>query len=60
LSLLPPKSILYWDFLDRNIEEFKGNHRMAQQLFGINRLKDMDQVRQRAKAVLTGLDNGLI
>jgi deoxyribodipyrimidine photolyase-related protein len=51
---------LYWDFLDRNLEEFKGNHRMAQQLFGINRLKDMDQVRQRAKAVLAGLDNGLI
>ena len=55
-----PFTTLYWDFLDRNIEEFKGNHRMAQQLFGINRLKDMDQVRQRAKAVLTGLDNGLI
>jgi hypothetical protein len=33
---------------------------MAQQLFGINRLKNMDQVRQRAKAVLAGLDNGLI
>jgi deoxyribodipyrimidine photolyase-related protein len=51
---------LYWDFLDRNVEEFKGNHRMAQQLFGIGRLKDMPEVRKRAKAVLTGLDSGLI
>jgi len=55
-----PFTTLYWDFLDRNLEEFKGNHRMAQQLFGIGRLKDMDQVRQRAKAVLAGLDKGLI
>jgi len=55
-----PFTTLYWDFLDRNLEEFKGNHRMAQQLFGIGRLKDMDQVRQRAKTVLAGLDQGLI
>jgi deoxyribodipyrimidine photolyase-related protein len=55
-----PFTTLYWDFLDRNIEEFKGNHRMAQQLFGIGRLKDMPEVRQRAKAVLAGLDEGLI
>jgi deoxyribodipyrimidine photolyase-related protein len=55
-----PFTTLYWDFLDRNLEEFKGNHRMSQQLFGIGRLKDMDQVRKRAKAVLAGLDQGLI
>jgi deoxyribodipyrimidine photolyase-related protein len=55
-----PFTTLYWDFLDRNVEEFKGNHRMAQQLFGINRLKDMPEVRLRAKAVLAGLDQGLI
>jgi len=55
-----PFTTLYWDFLDRNLKEFKGNHRMAQQLFGIGRLKDMDQVRKRAKAVLAGLDSGLI
>ena len=53
-----PFTTLYWDFLDRNLEEFKGNHRMAQQLFGIGRLKDMDQVRQRAAFVLAGLDKG--
>ena len=55
-----PFTTLYWDFLDRNLEEFKGNHRMAQQLFGINRLKDMPEVRQRAKAVLAGLEMGEI
>jgi deoxyribodipyrimidine photolyase-related protein len=55
-----PFTTLYWDFLDRNLEEFKGNYRMAQQLFGIGRLKDMPEVRQRAKAVLAGLDQGLI
>jgi len=55
-----PFTTLYWDFLDRNLEGFKGNHRMAQQLFGIGRLKDMPEVRQRAKAVLAGLDQGLI
>jgi len=55
-----PFTTLYWDFLDRNVEEFKGNHRMAQQLFGIGRLKDMPEVRQRAIAVLAGLDSGLI
>jgi deoxyribodipyrimidine photolyase-related protein len=33
---------------------------MSQQLFGIGRLKDMPEVRQRAKAVLAGLDQGLI
>jgi len=55
-----PFTTLYWDFLDRNAQQLKGNHRMAQQLFGINRLKDMPEVRHRAKAVLAGLDSGLI
>ena len=49
---------LYWDFLDRHREEFKGNHRIAQQLFGLNRLKDLDEVRSRAKDVLKKLDQG--
>ena len=55
-----PFTTLYWDFLDRNVEEFKGNHRMAQQLFGIKRLKDMPEVRKRAQEVLAGLSKGLI
>jgi deoxyribodipyrimidine photolyase-related protein len=55
-----PFTTLYWDFLDRNVEEFKGNHRMAQQLFGIGRLKDMPEVRKRAAKVLAGLEKGEI
>jgi deoxyribodipyrimidine photolyase-related protein len=55
-----PFTTLYWDFLDRNQEEFVGNHRMAQQLFGIKRLKDMPEVRKRAQEVLAGLSKGLI
>jgi len=55
-----PFTTLYWDFLDRNQEEFAGNHRMAQQLFGIKRLKDMPEVKKRAQAVLAGLEKGLI
>ena len=55
-----PFTTLYWDFLDRNHEQFVGNHRMAQQLFGIKRLKDMPEVKKRAQAVLAGLDKGLI
>ena len=55
-----PFTTLYWDFLDRNLEEFKGNHRMAQQLFGIGRLKDMPEVRKRAGKVLAGLEKGEI
>jgi deoxyribodipyrimidine photolyase-related protein len=33
---------------------------MAQQLFGVKRLKDMPEVKKRAQAVLAGLDKGLI
>ena len=55
-----PFTTLYWDFLDRNLEEFKGNHRMSQQLFGIGRLKDMPEVRKRAAKVLAGLEKGEI
>jgi deoxyribodipyrimidine photolyase-related protein len=55
-----PFTTLYWDFLDRNQSEFAGNHRMAQQLFGIKRLKDMPAVRERAAQVLAGLGKGII
>jgi deoxyribodipyrimidine photolyase-related protein len=33
---------------------------MSQQLFGIGRLKDMPEVRQRAAKVLAGLEKGEI
>ena len=55
-----PFTTLYWDFLARNREEFKGNHRMAQQLAGIDRLSDLDELQLRAKEVLTLFEHGLI
>jgi len=55
-----PFTTLYWDFLDRHGETFKKNHRMSQQIFGLNRLSDLPELRLRAKEVLTGLDKGQI
>ena len=55
-----PFTTLYWDFLDRNLEHFKNNHRMFQQINGLKRLSDVPAVRKRAKEVLVGLDNGEI
>jgi deoxyribodipyrimidine photolyase-related protein len=47
-----PFTTLYWDFLDRNRENFSRNHRIAQQLRGLDRLSDLPELRQRAKEVL--------
>lgn len=55
-----PFTTLYWDFLDRNAPAFEGNHRMAQPLAGLKRLADLDEVRARAREVLTGLDEGSV
>ena len=55
-----PFTTLYWDFLDRHREEFSGNHRMAQQLYGLDRLSDLPEVRARAEEVLRGLERGSI
>lgn len=55
-----PFTTLYWDFLDRNSEMFKSNHRMFQQVNGLKRLSDLPELRVRAKKVLAGLDAGAI
>jgi deoxyribodipyrimidine photolyase-related protein len=55
-----PFTTLYWDFLDRNREGFARNHRIAQQVRGLDRLSDLPETRKRAASVLNLLDQGKI
>ncbi len=55
-----PFTTLYWDFLDRHKETFVKNHRMSQQVFGLNRLSDLPELKLRAQEVLSGLEEGTI
>jgi len=53
-----PFTTLYWDFLDRHREEFLKNHRISQQVRGLDRLNDLDQLRERAQEILARLSAG--
>jgi len=55
-----PFTTLYWDFLDRHKETFAKKHRMSQQVFGLNRLSDLPELKVRAQEVLSGLEKGII
>jgi deoxyribodipyrimidine photolyase-related protein len=55
-----PFTTLYWDFLDRNREQFAKNFRMSQQIRGLDRLSDLPDLKVRAQEVLTGLEKGEI
>ena len=55
-----PFTTLYWSFLDTNRERFARNPRTAQQVRGLDRLGDLDAVRNRAGEVLAALDAGVL
>ena len=55
-----PFTNLYWNFLHENRETFSKNHRMFQQLNGINRLKDLDETLGESKRILHELSEGSI
>jgi deoxyribodipyrimidine photolyase-related protein len=55
-----PFTTLYWDFLDRHKESFVKNHRMSQQVNGLKRLSDLEELGVRAEQVLKGLDKGAV
>jgi len=55
-----PYTTPYWDFLARNEEAFRSNHRMGQQLAGMRPLAPLDDVRERAVEVRAGLTAGTL
>lgn len=55
-----PFTTLYWDFLDRHREEFLKNHRISQQVRGLDRLSDLEELKVRARQVLTALGQGTL
>lgn len=55
-----PFTTLYWDFLARHKDAFSKNHRMFQQINGLKRLSDLDELQVRAVEVLAGLEAGTI
>ncbi len=53
-----PFTTLYWDFLARHRERWARNERMRQQVRGLDRLGDLDEVRSRAVEVRGLLTRG--
>ncbi len=53
-----PFTTLYWDVLDRNRAVLAGNHRMGRQFHTLDRLKDLDALRERAVEVRRRLAEG--
>lgn len=55
-----PFTTLYWDFLDRNRATLAGNHRIGRAYANLDRLDDLDAVRERAAEVHRRLAAGTL
>ena len=55
-----PFTSLYWNYLDQHQDRFKKNHRMFQQINGLKRLSDLEEVKLQAKKYLELLSKGEI
>jgi deoxyribodipyrimidine photolyase-related protein len=53
-----PFTTLYWDFLARNEEVLRPNHRLGNQLGSMRKLSDLDMVRKRATEIRSRLSSG--
>ena len=53
-----PFTTLYWDFLARNRDALETNHRVRRQLWALERLTDLPEVRTRAEWVRGALVAG--
>jgi deoxyribodipyrimidine photolyase-related protein len=53
-----PYTTLYWDFLARNADTLRTNHRMARPLAAMRKLSDLPAVREYAVEILDRLDRG--
>jgi deoxyribodipyrimidine photolyase-related protein len=53
-----PFTTLYWDFLDRHRDQLEPNARLARQYHTLERLSDLDDVRNRAQQVIVALREG--